>query len=79
MSDWISVDDRLPKVGESVITVGVDNDGCFLSPVCAALRDNSKFIVGYSFHGDREIGFYIETFPTHWMPLPEPPTCGDSK
>ena len=73
MSKWISVKDALPEVGLNVITIGVNADGDMLSPIVAVQECNGKFICGYRFCGDREIGFFIETFPTHWMLLPEPP------
>lgn len=69
MSKWISVKECLPEIDTQVLCVGVDSNGDFLSPLVATLRGNGKFIVGYSFCGDRDIGFYIETFVTHWQPM----------
>ena len=73
MADWISVEDKLPEVNEPVLCVGMCEDGDFLAPVVASLQQDGKFIIGYRFHGDRVIGFFVETFATHWMPLPPPP------
>lgn len=75
MSKWISVDDKLPDVGDSVLSVGSSpkEEGVFLSPVVCSIQKDGRFMIGYSFEGSRKIGFFVETFPTHWMPLPEPP------
>lgn len=73
MSKWISVDDALPEVGEPILCVGTRDDGGILAPLVAVLHDDGKFITGYRFAGDRVIGFFVETFATHWMPLPELP------
>lgn len=71
--EWISVKDNLPNMFESVLTIGADSDGEMLTPIVATIQDDGKFISGYKFAGDRSIGFYFETFPTHWMPLPSAP------
>lgn len=73
MSEWIRVDERLPSVSSNVLCVGVDSEGEFLAPVAATLHEDGKFICGYKFGGDRVVGFYVETLPTHWMPMPNPP------
>ena len=72
-SEWISCDDRMPVSHEMVVTIGVDDDGRFLRPIVAALADDGKFISGYSFSGNRVVRMLVETFATHWQPLPEPP------
>ena len=78
MSEWISVEDRLPDFGVAVTTIGKKEDGDWTTPITAQLYrdgDSSKtrFISGFSFGGDRLIRTMVETIPTHWMPLPEPP------
>lgn len=73
MSDWISVDSKSPDVGKPVLCVGISDDGEFLAPVVASLQDDGRFIIGYRFHDERVIGFFFETFVTHWMQLPEMP------
>jgi len=76
MSEWISVKDRLPEVGVMVLCVNVypyPNDTPFQ---CVTKRreisvhagENSPKSNRYWIHGSR-----VEIYPTHWMPLPEPP------
>lgn len=66
MDGWISVEDRLPKVGETVLFTGKNSYG-------------NRFITQRGwFDGDfwrRNDGdkVYPSTPVTHWMPLPEPP------
>lgn len=73
MSKWININDNQPVVGDPVLCVGMSSDDDFLAPVVASLQDDGKFIIGYRFHDERVIGFFFETFVTHWMPLPESP------
>lgn len=76
MSEWISVEDRLPNIGEAVTTIGKKDDGAWTTPITAQLfidGDKHRFISGFSFGGDRLIKTMVETIPTHWIPLPEPP------
>lgn len=72
--EWIRVEDRLPEQGTPVLTVSEDLGS---SPVVAFIRREEsyslRFYIAYTFHGERDIGFHFQTFPTHWMPLPEPP------
>lgn len=61
---WISVNDRLPRVGEYVIAYG-DNGpkGCCM----AFVGSDDEFICEIN-------GYYVEAYGiTHWMPLPEEP------
>ena len=61
---WISVNDRLPRVGEYVISYG-DNGpkGCCM----AFVGSDDEFICEIN-------GYYVEAYGiTHWMPLPEAP------
>ena len=71
MSEWISVEDRLPEDNEDVLTTQFN------------YLDESKgryFIVGYR-KGEHwydaaknDDDWNDEMFmPSHWMPLPEPP------
>lgn len=73
MSEWISVEDRLPKEGEIVLAV-----------VRGAIRIASIFTEHPSFeetyqpydywddpYDDGQIWEWFDV--THWMPLPEPP------
>jgi hypothetical protein len=59
LSEWISIDDRLPKIAEDVI---VFSDNKFQIDI--GFRMNNKW------HSDRG---ELPTV-THWMPLPNPPT-----
>lgn len=64
MSEWISVKDRLPEVGEKVLVVdtfGVDVY-IFVTDTCKYPKWIGDFNLVYPFE-------YIK----HWMPLPEPP------
>lgn len=60
-SEWISVKDRLPKHGLAVLCQGVE-----LQKIC------------YRSHITERWYYYpcgnITEIPTHWMPLPAPPT-----
>lgn len=65
MSKWISVEDRLPDAGQTVL---VWANGCVHMSV-HRLHGN---LFSSSYSGAQEsssIGYK----PTHWMPLPEPP------
>lgn len=61
MSDWISVNDRLPENHRSVLVS--DNFGNVFDGI---YYNGKNFIIRSSF-GDSVNGV------THWMPLPEPP------
>ncbi|MCP4336430.1 MAG: DUF551 domain-containing protein [Mycoplasma sp.] len=65
MDNWIDVNDRLPEEYEDVIL-------CF----CKTWDHNNPMYVDI---GYRSIDKYIHTDfgyidPTHWQPLPDPPT-----
>lgn len=66
-NEWISVNDRLPRVGEYVIAYG-DNGpkGCCM----AFVGSDDEFICEIN-------GYYVEAYGvTHWMPLPKSPNEG---
>ena len=68
MSKWISVEDRLPPIGERVLTM--DNHG----HICdRALEQHDNRMTGsyiYIFYPD---GLKPREHIKYWMPLPEPP------
>jgi len=59
LSDWISIDDRLPKVGEDVIVFSDDK-----------YQIDIGFLIDKKWYSDRGL---LPTV-THWMPLPNPPS-----
>ena len=71
MSEWISVLDRLPNVGEHVIVA--DWYSGFNYGMAKAYYKSLWFIDkdSVSVCGDAYVDLGFD--PTHWMPLPEPP------
>jgi len=73
MSEWISVNDSLPRQSQVVLTQHIDD----LYPVCAFLSNNFwlREIEGPEDLYQSESGRYgfLLREPTHWMPLPKPP------
>ena len=62
MSEWISVEDRLPMIGEEVLmTNGV------MTAVGGITVDIHWYIAAIP------PGVNEDVYVTHWMPLPEPP------
>ena len=69
MSEWISVEDRLPDNREDVLVVAFIDDVRLItigwySDICKAWRLTT-------WAGERE-----PRYATHWMPLPEAPKEG---
>ena len=69
MGDWISVEDRLPGIGEGVLAY---------RPMAEATQDPRITITIYQGRGQDSPqgvvhGFRCWCHPSHWMPLPEPP------
>ena len=73
MSEWIKCKDKLPDFKVPVLTIGVNENGEWTTPLVACLY-REGFIASYGFCGDRIIRFAIETKPTHWMELVGHPT-----
>jgi hypothetical protein len=59
-TEWISVKDRLPELGQYVIAMECDGEIYKLK-----MKEKS------SFFWDVDEMYYTQV--THWMPLPEPP------
>ena len=71
MSEWISVKDKLPDTGISVIVRQYEdkiNNGTYVAWI-EKLGIKDKPIWQYSWC----CGCYVPREVTHWMPLPEPP------
>lgn len=69
MSDWISVDDALPRLEMIRWDIFIVADNCGNVTVGYYHRDGGKFLdepYGMGLHG-----------VTHWMPLPSCPTAGN--
>jgi hypothetical protein len=73
--EWINVNDRLPKLNESVLSYGKDG-----KIIQTKYTTYNKITWGYAI-GRRDKWFEYITHDnfamhfdtTHWMPLPEPP------
>lgn len=73
MSEWISVEDRLPDEDDSVLGLFDGND------VCEFLVEQVSLFEG-SFYLDRDDGLidYDDAVsPKCWQPLPKPPSLGE--
>lgn len=63
---WISVKDRLPEVGDTVLFTGMSSYGTWFST-------KRGWFDGTFWKRDEGETVYSSTPVTHWMPLPEPP------
>lgn len=75
---WISVDDRLPNIGERVFVYIPRPDNHYNIEIAYISEGNDDY--PYWVLGDKS-QFYSTRFHyiSHWMPLPEPPKDGDAK
>jgi hypothetical protein len=64
MTEWISVEDRLPPFYEDVLVCLIDKFGCSIDIACLCKDVNGSPCFSY-----RGIG----GGPQYWMPLPAPP------
>jgi len=62
LSEWISIDDQLPKVAEDVIVFSEDK-----------YQIDIGFLMNKKWYSDRG---ELHTV-THWMPLPNPPEVAE--
>lgn len=65
--EWISVDDRLPFTDEVVLCCDIFSHFISLGKIVEQDEDEFRFELMYCEN------FEIDSSPTHWMPLPEPP------
>ena len=65
MSEWISVDDRLPDEGIDVLV----SDGDSFSVGYIEIGGSYFMLSNYDSYDVADISFN----PTHWQPLPSPP------
>lgn len=73
MSDWISVEDRLPESkDDSVLAYWADNGGMDMVHIQDYFDDITAGIAEDGFT-QLYTKWYISSGVTHWMPLPEPP------
>ncbi|HAT7708271.1 TPA: DUF551 domain-containing protein [Enterobacter roggenkampii] len=68
MSEWISIKDRLPDYDVDVLTIDINTGEHRVAT--RPYFSNDAWCYGVC--GPVNLEFY----PTHWMPLPEPPGMG---
>jgi hypothetical protein len=78
VNQWISVDDRLPNIGERVFVYIPRPDNHYNTEIAYISEGNDDY--PYWVLGDKS-QFYSTRFHyiSHWQPLPEPPKDGDAK
>lgn len=67
MSEWISVEDRLPEYDEEVLIF----DGRISAAIYTPRDNECDGFMGEGLDSYGNAYFYDDV--THWMPLPEPP------
>lgn len=72
MSEWISVEDRLPDFYEYVLLYA-NLEWEFGPSVIVGYRDECKHIDYSCPYGNGYIPRHFKENTTHWMPLPKPP------
>ena len=70
MSKWISVKKQLPMIRYIDYLVYPYPDITYCDGYTARYEGDGKFTMLYE---DSHSQFTMDTKPTHWMPLPEPP------
>lgn len=82
MSEWISVDERLPEENQYVVFAsfyecswGVEFDSVIAGEFWnGSFYPDTNGLEASNYDGGATIT--LEMKPTHWMPLPEPPKDG---
>lgn len=69
MSEWISIDEQIPEVGECVLLYAIDGN-------CGVMyaRNISDYAASCLERDEHDPAWDAVT---HWMPLPEPPKDGE--
>ena len=68
MTEWISIEDRLPESGQDVLLVHMISDDA--SSVMSGWRDSNHWFENCYYGKPANVP---KEDITHWMPLPEPP------
>ena len=74
--EWISIEDKLPKVDEQVLVYYTWDNGKYTEYDCAYIseiltRETADGIFKTIEWRGKDLDAVVR--PTHWMPLPEPP------
>ena len=75
MKKWISVDDRLPEDGKLVLAITMQKSAHNLPSWSILQKWTSEESGNWQWYD--ALRTYRHFRPTHWMPLPEPPTKED--
>ena len=71
--NWISVKDKLPEQGQEVLAAEYWDNGRFCGMMSLEYKDGKFHDERLMVHADGG-DTYLSIEPTHWQPLPEPPT-----
>lgn len=78
MSEWVSVSEKLPDDGVVVIgsgwMYGDQAKGRWVEPTIYSKEDCDFHPITSDEYGELQSDFDASMSPTHWQPLPEPPT-----
>lgn len=73
MSEWISVDDRLPEASIDLVDVFVKPPVVGFAMFCSRVTNCHYSKTSKEWYIHTANGTQTVPFVTHWMPLPEPP------
>ncbi len=62
MSEWIKCSEQMPELGQDVLCINIDGD-----------YETCLYTKGWHSGNPFFASCAGDFFPTHWMPLPEPP------